>query len=273
MNYHQVPEISYGVLQRDQFSNENQEVCEEIRRLGYAVLDSGMDSSELAGISNDFNSVHEQYVKHWGHDRLIALNEHNTIRAPLLNKSVFFQRLPFKPRLLSVLSEIIPGKFILNQQNAIINPAQEIYNQSAWHRDLPYQHFVSNTPLAINALFCVDDFTPDNGATYVLPGSHKTSNFPTDSYIKRHAVQILAKAGQYILLDCMTFHRGGFNSTGAARRAVNHVYTIPFFKQQIHLPRNIDAAAFSLEELEIIGCRFQEPGTVEDYLLSRMPAS
>ena len=34
----------------------------------------------------------------------------------------------------------------------------------------------------------------------------------------------------------MTFHSGGFNRTGEERRAVNHVFTIPYFKQQIRLP-------------------------------------
>jgi len=269
MSHHQVPTKSYGVLQRDSFANETQEICEEVRRLGYSILDSGMDSSAIAAASDDFDRTHEIYVQHWGHDQLAAVDEHNTIRAPLLHASSFFQRLPFNPRLLSVLRELIAGKFILNQQNAIINPAGQTYNQAAWHRDLPYQHFLSDTPLAINALFCVDDFTFENGATYVLPGSHKAANFPTESYVSKQAVQITAKAGQYLLLDCMLFHSGGFNHTSKARRAVNHVYTIPYFKQQIHLPRNIDAAQFTSEELEMMGCSVQEPGTVEEYLLGR----
>ena len=39
------------------------------------------------------------------------------------------------------------------------------HHQSAFHRDLPYQHFTSSRPIAINALFCADEFTNENGAT------------------------------------------------------------------------------------------------------------
>ncbi|WP_457831307.1 phytanoyl-CoA dioxygenase family protein, partial [Staphylococcus aureus] len=80
----------------------------------------------------------------------------------------------------------------------------------AWPRDLPYQHYVSSTPLAVNALFCVDDFTLDNGSTFVIPATHKEINYPSESFVERNAVQVTAKAGQYILLDCMLFHSGGF---------------------------------------------------------------
>ena len=30
-----------------------------------------------------------------------------------------------------------------------------------------------NRPLAVNALFAIDDFREDNGATVIIPGSHK----------------------------------------------------------------------------------------------------
>lgn len=39
-------------------------------------------------------------------------------------------------------------------------------------RPVLYQHYVSSSPLAVKALFCVDDFTHENGSTFVLPASH-----------------------------------------------------------------------------------------------------
>ncbi|MFX5510311.1 hypothetical protein ABTD49_20870, partial [Acinetobacter baumannii] len=82
---------------------------------------------------------------------------YQTIRAPLVHGSAVFRRLATNPVLMEVLQKLIVGKFILNQQNGVINPPGATYNQGAWHRDLPYQHYVSSTPLAVNALFCVDD--------------------------------------------------------------------------------------------------------------------
>ena len=168
---------------------------------------------------------------------------------------------------------LIHGKFILNQQNGIINPPRADYNQGAWHRDFPYQHFVSSRPLAINALFCVDDFTIENGATYVLPASHKSGPFASKTFVERHAVQVVAKAGSFILLDCMLFHAGGFNQSSRPRRAVNHVYNIPYFKQQINIPLNLGAAGLSSQAKEVFGFTFQEPGSVADYLAQRKGSS
>ena len=112
-------------------------------------------------------------------------------------------------------------------------------------------------------------FTFDNGATFVLPASHKAEPFPSHSYVERNATQIEAKAGSFILLDCMMFHAGGFNKTNVARRAVNHVFNIPYFKQQINLPSNIDGANLSAEARDILGFGYVEPASVSAYLSSR----
>lgn len=264
-----IPEARYGVLQQDKPDTELDEIAEQVRRLGYGLLDSGLSVDELRQLSDSFNRTRADYVQTWGEARLREANEFHTIRAPLTHGDPVFMRLATNTRLLTVLGKLIVGKFILNQQNGVINPPGETYNQGAWHRDLPYQHYVSSSPLAVNALLCVDDFTLDNGSTFVLPASHKTVNYPSDAYIGRNALQVEAKAGQYILLDCMLFHSGGFNRTDKERRAVNHVYTIPYFKQQIKLAGNIGTEGLTPEEQDILGLNYQEPLSIEQYLSTR----
>ena len=266
-----MPKATYGILQQDHFSSELEEVAEQVRRLGYAILDSGYTTEQLQEISNKFDQVREQYLKTWGELRLKSLNEFHTIRA-LLTHGVggdTFVQLAMNANLTAVLKKLIVGTFILNQQNGVINPPGETYNQAAWHRDLPYQHYVSSSPLAVNALFCVDDFNFDNGSTFVLPASHKSVAFPSENYLCRNAVQVTAKAGQYILLDCMLFHSGGFNKTDKERRAINHVFNIPYFKQQINLPENMHADDLSQDVRALLGFNFQEPNSIENYLFSR----
>jgi hypothetical protein len=266
-----VPSASYGLLDRTPEGSPVDQAAEQVRHLGYALLDAGYAPAELQGISDAFESAREAYIETHGETRLRALDEFYTVRSLLAQpagKDVFLA-LALNPSLMAVLKQLIQGKFILNQQNGIVNPPQEGYNQSAWHRDLPYQHFVSSRPLAINALFCVDDFTFDNGATFVLPASHKAEPFPSRAYVERNATQIEAKAGSFILLDCMMFHAGGFNHTKVARRAVNHVFNIPYFKQQINLPSNVDAADLSAQAREVLGFGYAEPVSVGAYLSSR----
>ena len=266
-----VPEKSYGILRQTVAGSAIDGVVEQVRSLGYGILDSGYGTVELQNLSAEFDSVHRKYLERYGEAWLTGIDEHNTIRAPLTHGSAAFLKLAFNENLLLVLKKLIAGKFILNQQNGIINPPQQTYNQSAWHRDLPYQHFLSSTPLAINALFCLDDFTFENGATFVLPASHKSEAFPSEPYMKKNALQIEAKAGSFILLDCMLFHAGGFNATQARRRAVNHVYNIPYFKQQINLPANMSDAGLSPEQSEILGFHYLEPASVAAYLTGRSP--
>jgi ectoine hydroxylase-related dioxygenase (phytanoyl-CoA dioxygenase family) len=264
-----IPEASYGILQKNQASSLLEEAAEQVINLGYVIIDSGYKMPEIQSISEEFTQARDCYIETYGESKLKSLNEFHTIRSPLTFGGKTFLKLALNETLLSVIKRLIPGNFILNQQNGIVNPPHETYNQSAWHRDLPYQHFVSTKPLAINALYCVDDFTCENGATFVLPASHKVEAFPTSSYIRRNAIQVEAKAGSFIVLDCMVFHAGGFNKTNLERRAVNHLYNIPYFKQQINIPMNMKFADLSIEEKSILGFNYTEASSILEYLSMR----
>ena len=193
-----IPFKSYGILQQEMSISILDDAVEAVRNLGYATFHSGYTTLELQSISEEFDRTRNQYLEKYGEANLRSVSEFNTVRSLLTQGGDVFLKLALNENLLSIIRKLIPGKFILNQQNGIVNPAGQIYEQSAWHRDLPYQHFVSTKPLAINALFCVDDFTYENGATFVLPASHKSEAFPSMNFIERNAIQIAAKSGSFI---------------------------------------------------------------------------
>ena len=124
--------------------------------------------------------------------------------------------------------------------------------------------------MAVNAIYCVDDFTHENGASHVIPGSHKHTEFPSDEFVFDSGIQLSAKAGSFIIVDCMTYHRGGFNSSENTRRAINHVFNIPYFKQQIAFSNNIDASFLSDKEKSILAIGANEPKSVKEFLSSRV---
>jgi hypothetical protein len=264
-----VPSSSYGVLRRSDIVTSLEETAEQLQRVGYAVIDSVFTVAERAAIATNFDEIHDIYIQNYGSEALAEIDEHNTIRAALTLPGSQMGQLALNSHLIDNVSGILEGRFILNQQNGVINPPKTSYNQGSWHRDFPYQHFISDQPLGINALYCVDDFTIENGATFVLPGSQKVGAFPSVEYIQRHAVQLEAPAGSYILMDCMLYHAGGPNSTLEPRRAVNQVFNIPFFKQQINLANNLKRQEYSQREQEILGFHLQEPASVSAYLASR----
>jgi ectoine hydroxylase-related dioxygenase (phytanoyl-CoA dioxygenase family) len=267
------PEISkrYGVIEQTASSTEVEYACESIRHLGFGVVDGGYRSQWLETLSDAFERVQQRYYsEHGGREALKAIDEHNTIRLPLCYEPIFLE-LATNATILEICRQLIPGYAVLNQQNGVINPPHsERYNQGAWHRDLAYQHFVSSRPLAINALFCLDPFTIENGATRVLPASHRQEAFPSDRFVEAEAATICAPAGSFLILDCMTFHSGGVNLTDRPRRAVNHVYSIPILRQQIDLPSALGESFVTDGELrKLLGYDVRTPRSVAEYLAGR----
>lgn len=264
-----VKEASYGVLDQRHVADGIDRAAEQITCLGYAVIESGYTAAEIDEMGRIFDAAHRRYVNLYGESALRDIDEYNGIRLPLLLDDAFL-KLATNTRVIELVNKLIRNKFILNQQNAVINPPGQTYNQALWHRDLPYQHFVSSKPLAINALYCVDKFTAQNGATFVLPSSHTQEAFPSGEYIESNAKQVEANAGCFIVLDCMLFHRGGPNNTSARRRAVNHVYTTPFIKQQIDIPSALGNAPMLPPDLaELLGFRYRIPRNVDEFLESK----
>jgi ectoine hydroxylase-related dioxygenase (phytanoyl-CoA dioxygenase family) len=232
----------YGVKVQTAEGDAVGRAAEHIQLVGYAVVDGGYSGPEQAEIAAAFDRARDrQAAAHGGVAALTAIDEHNTIRLPLALDPAFLA-LAQNKAVLGLAGRLFggghaQGSFMLNQQNGISNPGHSgTYNQGAFHRDLPYQHFVSSRPLAINALYCIEPFTAENGATLVVPGSHKQEAFPSDHTVRALSRQVEAPPGHFLVLDAMLYHSGGVNRTAAVRRAVNHVYTLPFIRQQIEIP-------------------------------------
>lgn len=260
----------YGILQRTVVSNETDKAVEDITKKGFSVVKSQFTSNQIKSFSKLLDSVHKEYISKYGLHFLKSINEQDQIRLPM-SINIKFLEVAKDNNLNGVLKQLIPGRYVLNQQNAVVNPPKKQFDQAKWHRDLPYQHYTSNRPLAINALLCLDEFNIENGATSVIPGSHLHSDFPSDNFIKENIVQLEAKKGDFLVLDSMLFHRAEKNKSDNARRAVNNVYGIPFFKQQINLKSEMKNYKLSKKDRELLGFDVSEiPNSVEDFLNSRV---
>jgi ectoine hydroxylase-related dioxygenase (phytanoyl-CoA dioxygenase family) len=223
--------------------NESQDDfhAEEIRNIGYTVVPSGLSEEELQDIRLRIDAVYQHQIEEiGGEDQLKKINDANVGRC-LLGYDNYFVSLAAHPQIMSIIGRLLGDYFILMSQNAIINnPADEHY-QITWHRDLNYQHFVSSRPLAISALYSIDEFSEATGATHLLPASHKSEVFPSTEYILRHETTMVVPPGSILLFDSMVYHRSGQNTSGKPRRAVNHIYTLPLIRQQISLPTMLGA--------------------------------
>lgn len=265
-----IPDSHYGVTRRNSSESALEIAVESITRDGFAIVDSGMTEEQVIELQSAFSLIQAEYIRCHGANLLESIGEIDTVRCPMAIDFHTMYSVATSNAVLEIVKRLILGKVVLNQQNLISNPPQEPYSQGDWHRDLPYQHFVSSTPLAINAIFCVDDFTAENGASFVLAGSHHQADFPSKSYIREKAIQLEAPRGAFIVMDCMTYHAGGFNNTGLARRAINQVYSIPFLKQQISLPDALSGIQLSQDQRELLGFGLSVPSSPAHYLNSRV---
>ena len=81
---------------------------------------------------------------------------------------------------------------------------------------------LTETPFVVNIIYALDEFTLENGATWVAPGSwswRKAQRAKTEDYERA-----VMHAGDAILFRGDLIHRGGANESSAPRRAISVSY-------------------------------------------------
>ncbi len=226
----------YGIVEQAAADTTVTQLADRIRLVGHAVLPSGLAAVEIADLSERLDGVMARQVAEFGGaDRIASIGDTLTARCPLLYDDAFVA-LAAHPELLALARELLGDYIVLMQQNGVINPPKRGHTQLSYHRDLPYQHFVSSRPLAMSALFCIDPFRVETGATTVIPASHRMEAFPSSEVAAQLDTPVTAEPGSFIVFDSMLFHRAGANVSDRPRRAVNQVFSVPIIAQQISLP-------------------------------------
>jgi len=154
------------------------------------------------------------------------------------------------------------GKFILNSFGGAINLANTTSYAHNIHRDI--RSFSGELPILLNTLVMLDDFTPDNGATLLMSGSHRMEQKPTEEEFKARQEQALGPAGSILIFNSNLWHRGGLNTTDKPRRSVAPMFSKPYFKPQFDYCR-----ALGYEKVENLSDNLQQ---VLGYY-SRIPSS
>ncbi|UGT61823.1 phytanoyl-CoA dioxygenase family protein [Nocardia asteroides] len=149
----------------------------------------------------------------------------------LLAKTRVCDHLVEHPRVLALLDRLLMPNYLLSQLQAIrIGPGA--------NRQLPHfddgMYPVPRPRAALSAatIWAITDFTADNGATVVIPGSHRWDDArrPTDS--DEH-VSIAMPAGSVVFFLGTLWHGGGANHTADRRRlAVTAQYCQPWLRPQ-----------------------------------------
>jgi ectoine hydroxylase-related dioxygenase (phytanoyl-CoA dioxygenase family) len=186
----------------------------------------------------------------------------------LAAKSPMCQAMIVHPSILGVMDHfLLKGcrGYHLNLTQAIrIGPGEP---QQVIHRDdLMFNFAHPEFEAMINTMWAVDDFTKENGATHVVPGSHK---WPLDRQAQPHEeAQGPMKRGSVLIWLGSLQHGGGANRTDKTRTGIVHSYSLGWLRQAEpqHLAVPLEIAKKLPEKLQrVLGYFVHEPnlGSVE----------
>lgn len=205
---------------------------ENLDSAGYTVLENFLDADLLREVRDRIEWLYEaegenagaEFRKEPGSRRL----------ANLVDKGDVFQRLIAMPRVLELVGHVLGPRFKLSSFNArSANPhnseAQPLHCDAAALPDAE-GFWVCNT------IWLLDDFTPQNGATRVIPGSQNWGKLPQQVLAHPAAahpqeVLVTAPAGSVVVMNTHAWHGGTANHTANHRRAL-HAFYCRFDKPQ-----------------------------------------
>lgn len=149
----------------------------------------------------------------------------------LIRKSAVCQKLAIHPQILGIMDHVLGphcDKVQLNLTQAIrILPGEK---QQIVHPDdplFPFEH--EGSECMINVLYAYDDFTVENGATWIAPGSHKWSR---ERHPEPHELtQAVMKRGSAVVYFGSVRHGGGANVSNRHRTGFVISYSLGWLRQ------------------------------------------
>lgn len=155
-------------------------------------------------------------------------------RHSLLDTDPTIQAVCRLPAVLAAVGALIGERFFLSQVEGR-EPLQGGGHQRL-HRDM----WIQRPGDSISVMAYFDDYGPDNGATRLIPGSHRREAVNLDD--ESPVVQLSGHAGDMLVFDVDLVHGASRNPSGARRRSILIGYaaepTYASYQQTAHL-RNV----------------------------------
>ena len=167
----------------------------------------------------------------------------------LVDKDPVFDMCYTHPRILAAMNYVLGGDFKLSSLNSRASLPGE--GLQALHAD--WSGAVSPGDFQVcNSIWLLVDFTAENGATRVVPGSHNSGMYPQadlDDPRAPHPDEILltGKAGTVVIFNSHLWHGGTLNRSDGPRFALHSYFTRRHQKQQTDQRKWLSAA--TLERL------------------------
>lgn len=199
---------------------------EEIERDGYVIIENLISPELVAEIKEDliprfsYDSGRNNF-EGFKTQRLYAFFEKSLICNPLVEH----------PLILGCLDRVFEPNYLLSQLQAInILPGEE--QQPLHHDDLFYRVPRPRPALGAATIWAIDEFTQQNGATVVIPGSHLWDDRQPTEDDRKNLEPVVMPAGSVVFFLGTLWHAGGANRSDAARLCVSAQYCAPWCRTQ-----------------------------------------
>lgn len=203
----------------------NDQQWKDLDTLGYAVLPNVLPLDKL----NEVRARVEELYALEGENAGAEFRTESGARrlANLVDKGAIFEQLVATPPVLELVEHVLGPEFKMSSFNArstdpFSADAQPLHCDAGAVPD-ESGYWVCNT------IWLLDDFTEQNGATRVIPGSHNWKQLPQEVLrdpAAKHPQEVLlvAPAGSVVVMNTHAWHGGTANETAAPRRALHIFY-------------------------------------------------
>jgi ectoine hydroxylase-related dioxygenase (phytanoyl-CoA dioxygenase family) len=193
----------------------------ELDLFGFTVLPSVLGEDEAERLAAQLDAADEaagiDYVYNNAYARLVPC-------VPAIAND--FLSLVDHPAVMSVLEAVLGADIVLGSMNARIlrpgDPAQDL------HSDIPTVHRrLIGTPVMLQVVWMIDGFMSSNGATKLVPGSHRAAEaVPPAGRTIPYVFAPTGPAGSVLIFNGQCWHGGGANEGQARRRAIFGHYRV-----------------------------------------------
>lgn len=226
-----------------------------LREQGYTVIEKLL-------IDNEINRL-KSALEPWLNGQLMGRNNFEGEKSErvyaLLAKHPDFGLLVEHKKILAILDEMLEPDYLLSANLAInVHPGE---TPQPFHHDNNGGSFgVAGVTHGISVIWNLDEFTENNGATEIIPGSHR---FVHEVPAADNAIKVTMPAGSALVFSGSLVHRGGANLTDRPRLAITPQYCQPWLRQLENMVLSVPpqlASKLSPRVQSLLGYSVRSPG-------------
>ena len=193
--------------------NETKKAIQEIEIYGFTILERVLAEDEAVEMRQALIRCEREF----GEDHTHRGAARHVSNLPVLDQ--VFHKTIDHPRTLPILEHFLGDTLILGSLNArIVRPGDGFQEL---HGDIPQVMLNMDSPVMMNTVWMLDEFTSEIGATRCVPGTHKSGRaLPPEELELKHVVEAIAPIGSVLVFNGQTWHGGGRNTGRKNRHAL-----------------------------------------------------